>query len=138
MSECVIMATPIVDALGSACDSTTMRSPSLVGDYGLISMTPRSNCRRYAPVLGFLIAWAVVAEKMRAIDTESPWAEYVGRNVHGWVLLWVSEPAVYYGPVARARRRADGGSDGGQGVLARPRVLKEPPDERAEATTTFH
>jgi hypothetical protein len=34
MSECVIMATPIVDALGSAYDSTTMRSHGLVWAYG--------------------------------------------------------------------------------------------------------
>jgi hypothetical protein len=132
------MATLIVDALGSACDSTTMRSPGLAWDYGIISMAPRSNCRRYVPVLGLLIAWVVVVENMRAIDTESPWAEDVGTNVHSWVLLWVGESAVCHGPVARARRRADRGSDGGRGVLERPRVLKEPPDERAEATTTCH
>src|SRR6266436_2381797 len=40
--------------------------------------------------------------------------------------------------ISTLRTSPDGGSDGERGVLERPRVLKEPPDERPETTTTFH
>jgi hypothetical protein len=54
-----------------------------------------------------------------------------------WALSWVGAPGVRYDLMERARWYADRGADGRRRALERPRVLKELPDERAEATFTF-